>query len=83
MAIRDLGKLAIDVLKPDGTTSIAGSIQTILNAGSVSKITGLTLPKATDLLKNGGTSTVTDPLKAPLTKQKNLHLKIRCRFFLF
>ena len=72
MTIRDLGKGIVDIFKPDGTQVLTGSIQTILNAGSISNITGLTLPKATDPIKNGISAIVSDPLKSAPTKQKNL-----------
>ncbi len=72
MTIRDLGKGTFNVFKPDGTSLLSGDLQTILGIGSVTNITGLTLPKATDLLKYGKTTTVNDPLKTPTTKQKNL-----------
>lgn len=72
MAVRDLGKTVIDLLKPDGTQILTGGIQTILNYGSINNITGLTPPKAADFLKNGVSTTTENPLTASKTKAKNL-----------
>lgn len=56
--IRDLGQALTNLTKPDGTSILSGSTQTTMNLGSVSNITNLTLPKATDVLKMGGLSSV-------------------------
>lgn len=55
---RDLGKALSSITKPDGTGIIPGSTQTTINLGTVANITNFSLPKATDLLKPGGASSV-------------------------
>lgn len=72
MAILDyLGRLA-DIKKPDGTlVNLTQSISSI-GIGSVSKITNLNLPKATDALKNGVSSVLKDYSKSTAAATKNL-----------
>lgn len=72
MAVRDLGKPVIAFTKPDGTETLTGGIQTIINYGSVESITGRTRPKATDVLKNGNSTVRENPLTSSKTNSKNL-----------
>ncbi len=72
MAFTDyLGK-ALDIKKPDGTDvlDIAGKIG--LSIGNVSSVTGLKIPTATDFLKNGASSTLTDNKTTAGASKKNL-----------
>ena len=71
MAINYLGKI-LDLKKPDGTPLLPTSSQSVLNLGSVSNITNLGVSRATDFLKNGLTSTISDPKKASALAKKNL-----------
>lgn len=71
MAIEYLGKI-LDIRKPDGTSILPSPAQTILNLGSVSNITNLTVSKATDFLKNGASSVISDPKKSTASSIKNL-----------
>jgi len=73
MSIRDIGKAATDILKPDGTSVLAtaGQFSTILQ-GTVSNITGLVQGKATDKIKNGVSSVIGNPNFVQTTGAKNL-----------
>ena len=71
MATDYLGK-ALDIKKPDGTGILPGAGQIGLNIGSVSNATGLKLPKATDLLKNGVSSILKDTKTTAGAAVKNL-----------
>lgn len=71
MAINYLGKL-VDLKKPDGTPVLPFNNQSVLNLGSVSNITNLGAPRATDFLKNGLTTVISDPRKASSLAVKNL-----------
>jgi hypothetical protein len=71
MAIEYLGKI-LDLKKPDGTAILSSPAQTILNLGSASNITKLTVSKATDFLKNGTSSVISDPKKSTASSIKNL-----------
>jgi len=71
MAINYLGKI-LDLKKPDGTPILPFNTQTALNIGSVSNITNFSVSRATDLLKNGVTSTLSDPSKSSSLAKKNL-----------
>lgn len=72
MSILDyLGRVA-DIKKPDGTSiNLSQSISSI-GIGSVSNITNLNLPKATDTLKNGVSSVLKDYSKSTAAATKNL-----------
>jgi hypothetical protein len=56
--IRDLGQALTNITKPDGTGILPNSTQSIINSGIVQNITNFALPKATDLLKIGGLSSI-------------------------
>jgi hypothetical protein len=71
MAINYLGKI-LELKKPDGTPILPFDTQSALNIGSVSNITNFSVPRATDFLKNGATSTLSDPLKSSSLAKKNL-----------
>lgn len=71
MAINYLGKL-LDLKKPDGTSLLPVPGQSILNVGTASNITKLSVAKATDFLKNGVTSVIADPKKSTSSAVKNL-----------
>jgi hypothetical protein len=71
VAINYLGKI-LDLKKPDGTPILPFNTQTALNLGSVSNITNFSISKATDFLKNGATSTLSDPTKSSSLAKKNL-----------
>jgi hypothetical protein len=71
MAINYLGKI-LDLKKPDGTPILPFSSQSILSLGSVSNITNLGVSRATDFLKNGNTTTISDPTKSSSLAVKNL-----------
>jgi hypothetical protein len=72
MAIRDIGRTVIDLVKPDGTGIISTAAQTITNVGAVARATGLTLPKASNPLVNGVSTLLNDPTKISFTSGKNL-----------
>lgn len=56
--IRDLGQTLANLTKPDGTGILKGVTQSTIGTGIVEKITNFTLPKATDILKPGGVSSI-------------------------
>ena len=58
--------------KPDGTPVTGGQTNSSINTGTVANITNLTLPKATDLLKNGASSVLRDLSKSTSAATKNL-----------
>jgi hypothetical protein len=72
MAARDIGRAVVDLVKPDGTNILGTAAQTITNIGTVARSTGLSLPKATDLLKNGASSILNNPAQIMPTSGKNL-----------
>ena len=71
MAINYLGKI-LDLKKPDGTPILPFGSQSILGLGTVSNITDFGVARATDFLKNGLTSTLSDPTKSSSSAKKNL-----------
>ena len=71
MALRDLGRPAIG-LKPDGTPTLGTFGQLSTTVGTVSKITNFLPARATDILKNGVSSVLADPLKVMPAGKKNL-----------
>jgi hypothetical protein len=71
MAINYLGKI-LDLKKPDGTPILPFNSQSILGLGTVSNITNLGVSRATDFLKNGNTTTISDPTKSSSSSKKNL-----------
>jgi hypothetical protein len=71
MAIDYLGKLA-ELKKPDGTAILPRAAQSILNIGAASNTTKLAAAKATDVIKNGVSTTLPDPNKASSSAIKNL-----------
>jgi hypothetical protein len=71
MAINYLGKI-LDLKKPDGTPILPFNSQSILGLGTVSNITNLGVSRATDFLKNGNTTTISDPTKFSSLSKKNL-----------
>ena len=62
--IRDLGQALTNLTKPDGTSILPGSTQSLISLGTVQNITNFALPKATDLLKLGGLSSILPNLKS-------------------
>ena len=71
MAINYLGKI-LDLKKPDGTPISPFGSQSILGTGTVSNITNFAVSRATDFLKNGNTSIISDPTKSSSSAKKNL-----------
>jgi hypothetical protein len=71
MAINYLGKI-LDLKKPDGTPLLPFNSQSTLSLGSVSNITNLGISKATDFLKNGLSTTISNPTKSSSLAVKNL-----------
>ena len=71
MAIEFLGKVQ-QFKKPDGTAILPFSVPSILNIGSVENITKLTGTKATDLIKDGISTTKLDAAKASSYSRINL-----------
>jgi hypothetical protein len=71
VAINYLGKI-LDLKKPDGTPISPFGSQSILGTGTVSNITNLGVSRATDFLKNGNTSVISDPTKTSSSAKKNL-----------
>jgi hypothetical protein len=72
MAVLDyLGKV-LDLKKPDGTPIIAFPTNSTINVGSVANITNLVTSKATDVLKNGASSVLTDTKTTAGAAIKNL-----------
>ena len=71
MAIDYLGKLA-ELKKPDGTAILPGAAQSILDIGTALNTTKLAAAKATDVIKNGVSTTLPDPNKASSSSVKNL-----------
>lgn len=71
MAINYLGKI-LDLKKPDGTPILPINSQSVLGLGTVSNITNFGVSRATDFLKNGNTSTLSDPTKIGSSAKKNL-----------
>lgn len=57
MTFRDLGKSIVDLVKPDGSGIIKIPAASSITKGAASVVTGLATSKATDLLK-GGISTI-------------------------
>ena len=72
MAIRDIGRAIVDLVKPDGTNIIGTAAQTIANIGTVARSTGLSFPKATDTLFNGVSTILNDPARVMPAAGKNL-----------
>jgi len=72
MAIRDIGRAVVDLVKPDGTNILDTAAQTIANIGTVARATGLTFPKAADSLINGASTILNDPTKIMPAAGKNL-----------
>ncbi len=68
---RDTGG-KITIRKPDGSEVSSEPTNSSIGIGTVSKITNLTLPKATDLLKNGVSSVLKDLSKSTSAATKNL-----------
>jgi hypothetical protein len=62
--IRNLGQTLTNLTKPDGTEALSGVTQSVINSGVVQNITNFTLPKATDILKLGGASSILPNLKS-------------------
>lgn len=60
------------IKKPDGTSVSSDPSNSSINVGTVANITGLTLPKATDLLKGGVSSVLKDLSKSTSASSKNL-----------
>jgi len=73
--IEYLGK-ALDLKKPDGTPIIANPTNSTINVGSVANITTLVTSKATDVLKNGASSVLTDTKTTAGTAVKNTPLTV-------
>jgi hypothetical protein len=71
VAINYLGKI-LDLKKPDGTPISPFGSQSILGTGTVSNITNFAASRATDFLKNGNTSIISDPTKSSSSAKKNL-----------
>jgi hypothetical protein len=71
VAINYLGKI-LDLKKPDGTPILPFGSQSILGTGTVSNITNFGVSRATDFLKNGNTSVISDPTKSSSSSKKNL-----------
>jgi hypothetical protein len=71
VAINYLGKI-LDLKKPDGTPISPFGSQSILGTGTVSNITNFGVSRATDFLKNGLTSIISDPTKSSSSAKKNL-----------
>jgi hypothetical protein len=71
VAINYLGKI-LDLKKPDGTPISPFGSQSILGTGTVSNITNFAVSRATDFLKNGNTSIISDPTKSSSSAKKNL-----------
>lgn len=71
MAIDYLGKI-VELKKPDGTDILPGAVQSILNTGSVLNTTKLATAKATDVIKNGVSTTLKDTTKASSSVVKNM-----------
>jgi hypothetical protein len=71
VAINYLGKI-LDLKKPDGTPILPFGSQSILGTGTVSNITNFAVSRATDFLKNGNTSVISDPTKSSSSSKKNL-----------
>lgn len=72
MALRNLGRAVVDLVKPDGTGILGTAGQLITNTGSVSNITGLIPGRATDLLKSGLSSVIANPNILQSSSKKNL-----------
>jgi hypothetical protein len=72
VAIRDIGRAIVDLVKPDGTNIIGTAAQTIANIGTVARSTGLSFPKATDTLFNGVSTILNDPARVMPAAGKNL-----------
>ena len=74
LAAADLGVGLVSKIlkKPDGTSVLPFNSQSILGLGTVSNITNLGVSRATDFLKNGNTSTISDPTKSSSSAKKNL-----------
>lgn len=71
MAINYLGRV-LELKKPDGTPLLPIPGQSLLNTGTASNITNLSVAKATDFLKNGNTTVISDPKKSTSAAVKNL-----------
>ncbi len=71
MAFEYLGKV-LGITKPDGTPSLSLPTNSSIGIGTVNKITNLSLPKATDALKNGMSSVIKDLSKSTSAATKNL-----------
>ena len=56
--IRNLGQALTNLTKPDGTDVLSNLTQSVINSGAVQNITNFALPKATDILKIGGASSI-------------------------
>ena len=72
MAIRNLGQTVANLFKPDGTQASSSPVQTILNLGSVSNITGLNPIRATDRLINDKSTAIANTNALIPSGKKNL-----------
>jgi len=72
MAILDYLNRLADIRKPDGTGVNLNPSNSTIGVGSVSNVTNLSLPKATDALKNGVSSILKDYTKSTAAATKNL-----------
>jgi hypothetical protein len=76
--IRNLGQAVANITKPDGTGILSGATQSTINSGVANIITNFTLPKATDLLKLGGISSLLPNTKTTAgTAVKNIPSVVR------
>jgi hypothetical protein len=71
MSIEYLGRV-LGITRPDGKLAITNPTNSSISIGSISNISNLTLPKATDFLKNGVSSALVDLTKSTSAATKNL-----------
>jgi len=72
LSLQGAAALSSFLRKPDGTPISSVNSQSVLGRGTVSNITNFAKSRATDFLKNGNTSTLSDPTKASSSSKKNL-----------
>ena len=64
MAIRDIGRAVIEVVRPDGGAGLVNELSTFVSRGLATVTTGLTPARATDVITDGASNLENDTLKS-------------------